>query len=104
MRWSWTSARPYFEYEVVSPGRARLRAKLATFNRAGSIPLVAMWYLWDGEALLIATSHRTRKAKNLRRDPRATVMIDDSKGGFDLRGVTLVCEAEIVPSPESLEL
>src|SRR5213078_2418724 len=68
------------------------------------IHLGAMWFLWDGDAVLIPTDQRTRKARNLRRDPRATVMIDDSKGGFDLRGVTLVCEAEIVPPPESLEL
>jgi PPOX class probable F420-dependent enzyme len=83
---------------------ARLIANLATFNRDGSIHLVAMWFLWDGEALLSPTSKDTRKAKNLRRDPRATVMIDDSNGGFDLRGVTLVCAAEIVAAPASLEL
>jgi len=48
----------------------------------------------DG-AILIPTSGATRKVRNLDRDPRATVMIDDSRGGFDLRGVTLVGEAEI---------
>jgi hypothetical protein len=63
-----------------------------------------MWFLWDGEALLIPTHHRTRKARNLQRDPRATVMIDDSKGGLDLRGVALVCHSEIVDAPASLEL
>jgi PPOX class probable F420-dependent enzyme len=83
---------------------ARLIANLATVDPDGSIHLVAMWFLWDGEALLLPTDRRTRKARNLRRDPRATVMIDDSKGGFDLRGVTLVCAAEIVPLPASLEL
>jgi PPOX class probable F420-dependent enzyme len=83
---------------------ARLIANLATFNSDRSIHLVAMWFLWDGEALLSPTGRRTRKARNLQRDPRATVMIDDSKGGFDLRGVTLACEAEIVDLPLSREL
>ena len=83
---------------------ARLIANLATFNSDGSIHLVAMWFLWDGEALLSPTHRGTRKARNLERDPRATVMIDDSKGGFDLRGVTLACEAEIVDLPASREL
>ena len=78
---------------------ARLIANLATFNSDGSIHLVAMWFLWDGEALLIPTNRRTRKARNLERDPRATVMIDDSRGGFDLRGVTLVCDADLDDSP-----
>jgi PPOX class probable F420-dependent enzyme len=83
---------------------ARLIANLATHNRDGSIHLVAMWFLWDGAALLSPTNRRTRKARNLRRDPRATVMIDDSKGGFDLRGVTLVCEGDIVDAPAAREL
>jgi PPOX class probable F420-dependent enzyme len=111
---------PYRPPRQVSPGReggdvladdlvreileARLIANLATFNPDGSIHLVGMWFLWDGEAVLSPTHHRTRKAKNIRRDPRATLMIDDSRGGFDLRGVTLVCDSDIVDPPESLEL
>lgn len=63
-----------------------------------------MWFLWEGEAILLPTSHVTRKARNLERDPRATVMIDDSRGGFDLRGITLVGRAEIVRAPPSFEL
>jgi PPOX class probable F420-dependent enzyme len=83
---------------------ARLIANLATFNSEGSIHLVAMWFLWNGGALLSPTNRRTRKARNLQRDSRATVMIDDSRGGFDLRGVTLVCDADIVDAPASREM
>ncbi len=74
---------------------ARLIANLATFNRDGSIHLVAMWFLHEDGVLLIPTSDTTRKARNLERDPRATIMVDDSRGGFDLRGVTLVGSVEI---------
>jgi PPOX class probable F420-dependent enzyme len=75
---------------------ARLIANLATVNRDGSIHLVAMWFLRDNETLLIPTSRTTRKLRNLERNPHATVMIDDSRGGFDLRGITLVGSVEIV--------
>jgi PPOX class probable F420-dependent enzyme len=74
---------------------ARLIANLATLNRDGSVHLVGMWFLWDGDALLMPTSGRTRKAKNLQRDPRATVTIDDSRGGLDLRGVTMTGRATV---------
>jgi PPOX class probable F420-dependent enzyme len=83
---------------------ARLIANLATLNPDGTAHVVGMWFLWDGEMILFPTSRRTRKAKNVVRDPRATVMIDDSRGGFDLRGVTIVGSAEIVEPPESLRL
>ena len=83
---------------------ARLIASLASQNGDGSIHVVAMWFLWDGEAILIPTSHATRKVRNLERDERATVMIDDSRGGFDLRGITLAGRAEIVRGDAALEL
>ena len=74
----------------------RLIANLATVNADGSVHLVGMWFLWEDGVLLFPTSARTRKARNLERDPRATVMIDDSRGGLDLRGVTLVCRGDVV--------
>jgi PPOX class probable F420-dependent enzyme len=80
---------------------ARFIAKLATLRRDGSIHLVAMWFQWDGEALSIPTNGATQKVRNLERDPRATVMIDDSRGGFDLRGVMLAGRAEIVRGMEA---
>lgn len=63
-----------------------------------------MWFLWDGEALLFPTSGATRKARNLERDPRATVMIDDSRPGLDLRGITLTGRADILREAKALAL
>ena len=74
---------------------ARLIANLATVDRDGAVHLVGMWFLWDGEGLLLPTSRTTRKARNIARDSRVTVMIDDSRGGFELRGITLIGRAEL---------
>jgi PPOX class probable F420-dependent enzyme len=83
---------------------ARLIANLATLDADGGVHLVGMWFLWDGGSVLMPTSGITRKARNLERDPRATVMIDDSRGGFDLRGLTLTGRAAIVRGHEALAL
>jgi hypothetical protein len=63
-----------------------------------------MWFRWDGAAILIPTNHATQKARNLERDPHASVMIDDSRQGFDLRGITVMGEATPVRAPGSLPL
>ncbi len=76
-------------------------AKLGTHARDGGIHLVPMWFLWKGGRLLIPTNHATQKVRNLERDPRATVMIDDSGVGLDLRGITLRCAVKIVRAPRS---
>jgi PPOX class probable F420-dependent enzyme len=82
---------------------ARLIANLATIEPDGSVHLVGMWFLWDGEALLLPTSRTTRKAKNIVRDPRVTVMIDDSRGGFDLRGLTVIGTADLLGGESAVE-
>jgi hypothetical protein len=79
-------------------------ANLATHLRDGGIHLVPRWFLWDGEAILIPTSHATQKARNLERDRRASVMIDDSRYGFDLRGITVIGEVTLLRAPESFPL
>jgi PPOX class probable F420-dependent enzyme len=83
---------------------ARLIATLGTFARDGAIHLVPMWFLWDGSHVLIPTSHSAQKVRNLERDPRASVMIDDSRSGLDLRGITIIGEASIVRAPTSFGL
>ncbi len=83
---------------------APLMARLGTFARDGAIHLVPMWFVWNGRAVLIPTNHTTQKVRNLERDPRATVMVDDSRAGLDLRGVTLTGQATLLRGSPSLRL
>ncbi len=82
----------------------RLIATLATLAEDGSLYAVPMWFRWDGTSVLICTSARTRKIRNLRRNPRATVMVDQCRGGMEVRGVMLVGSAEIIEGTEAREL
>lgn len=63
-----------------------------------------MWFLWDGQEVLIPTNQTTRKVRNLERDARVSVMIDDSRAGLDLRGITIAGQASITRAPESFRL
>ena len=81
--------------------QARLIANLATFDGDGTIHLVPMWFLWENGAVLMPTSGTSRKARNVRRDARAAVMIDDSRGGLDVRGITMTGRVEILTSDEA---
>jgi PPOX class probable F420-dependent enzyme len=83
---------------------APLLANLATFNADRSVHLVPVWFLLDGRAIVIPTSGRSRKARNLEREPQATVMVHESRGGIDVRGLTLVGHAQILRGPEAVAL
>lgn len=77
-------------------------ATLATHDADGAIHAVAMWFQWDGaETIHLPTSGASRKVRNVRRDPRATVLVHDSRGGLDVRGLTLAGHIEVLEGAEA---
>lgn len=62
-----------------------LIANLATLDNDGSIHLLSMWFLRVGGDICIPTSRQTHKYKNLKARPRASVMIDLSRDGLNLK-------------------
>jgi PPOX class probable F420-dependent enzyme len=57
--------------------RGTFTGKLATVKEDGSPHVVPIWFVVDGEQLLFTTAENTVKAKNMRRDPRVTMCVDD---------------------------
>ncbi|AXB48445.1 pyridoxamine 5'-phosphate oxidase family protein [Amycolatopsis albispora] len=77
-------------------------ATLATVGPSGQPHLVAMWYgLIDG-VLWFETKAKSQKAVNLRRDGRATVMVETGHTYDALRGVAMEGRATIVEDPDAL--
>jgi PPOX class probable F420-dependent enzyme len=80
---------------------ARLVAVLATFDSAGSIHAVPMWYAAGERCVLLATGSCSRKVRNLEADERATFVIHDSRAGFEVCGASIEGVVEIVRGPEA---
>ena len=59
-----------------------LIANLATLDDDGGIHIVPIWFVRLGNKICIPTSRHTRKYRNLRSRPRASVMIDISRAGL----------------------
>jgi PPOX class probable F420-dependent enzyme len=75
-------------------------ASLATQNSDGSIHMVAVWFWFDGTDIFVATSSRSRKARNLQANPKVSVMIDsrDPAASF---GVNIAGSARILTGDAS---
>jgi PPOX class probable F420-dependent enzyme len=57
-------------------------AKLATVRVDGRPHVAPVWFVLDGDVLVFTTGAGTVKGKALRRDPRATLCIDDERPPF----------------------
>ena len=67
-------------------------ATLATIRANGTPQLTPVWFVWDGEQFIITMTTERAKYKNLVRDARMSLCIDDVTGfGY----VTAEGEAEI---------
>jgi len=75
---------------------ARLVAVLSTFDEAGTIHAVPMWFALEARAVLLATGSRSRKVRNLERDAHATLVVHDSRPGFEVCGVSMAGAVEVV--------
>jgi nitroimidazol reductase NimA-like FMN-containing flavoprotein (pyridoxamine 5'-phosphate oxidase superfamily) len=73
-----------------------LIANLATLGEDNTIHVVPMWFNRIGNNICIPTSRYTRKYKNLAVRPYASVMIDISHAGLDLKGVLIRGRVELV--------
>ncbi|MGI8585268.1 MAG: pyridoxamine 5'-phosphate oxidase family protein [Thermoleophilaceae bacterium] len=67
----------------------------ATVGPRGRPHLVPLWYVPDGVELRGWTYAKSQKAKNLERDPHATLQVEDGVAYHELRGAMLECDVEL---------
>jgi PPOX class probable F420-dependent enzyme len=72
----------------------------ATTGPNGRPHLVSLWYVPDGVELRGWTYAKSQKARNLERDPRATLHVEDGVQYHELRGAMLECDVELERDPE----
>jgi uncharacterized protein YhbP (UPF0306 family) len=82
------------------------RRYIATFgseNPNGTIHLTAVWYLYEDGSLFVATSRKTRKARNVTARPKASLMVDVRRQGAE-HGVTGAGTVELISGTQSQEI
>jgi PPOX class probable F420-dependent enzyme len=87
------------EAEVAAFLDAQRTLICATVGPSGRPHLAALWYLPAAGRLDCWTYAASQKARNLARDPRATLLTEAGTSYQELRGVSLECDAELVRDP-----
>jgi len=72
---------------------------LATVQANGSPLAMPVWFLHRPDALTMISQADTQKVRNLRRDPRVSV-VAEAGGAGGLRGITIQGRAEFLPESE----
>ena len=75
----------------------------ATVGPHGRPHMVPLWFVSDGLVLRGWTYAKSQKARNVERDPRATIGIEDGVNYQELRGVMFECDVDVESDPEEVE-
>ena len=73
----------------------RMFLKIATTNEEGWPMISPVWYGWDGSSFLVVGKERTSYIRNLRRDPRCGILVDNPE--LPYKRVAALAEAEFLP-------
>ena len=87
--------------------RAFLEEKMvmqcATIGPRGLPHMVPLWFVGNASELRGWTYAKSQKARNLERDPHATVGLEDGVQYHELRGVTFECDVLVEHDPAVVE-
>lgn len=75
----------------------------ATIGPRGLPHMMPLWFYRDGDDLCGWTFAKSQKARNLERDPRATLGIETGVAYEELRGVMFETEVEVERDPAEVE-
>ncbi|MEE8422058.1 MAG: TIGR03618 family F420-dependent PPOX class oxidoreductase [Dehalococcoidia bacterium] len=73
--------------------------QVASIGRDGQPHLVPMWFVVDDGLITFTTYAKSQKVRNLRRDPRITVLLEEGTAYNEVRGVAIEGEAEVTDDP-----
>src|SRR5437016_3750111 len=70
-------------------------AVLGTLNKDGTVQLTPMWYIFEGDTIIMNTKAGRVKERNMRRDPRISFCVED---GYSY--VTISGTVEMIDDPQ----
>ncbi|MEU9192491.1 PPOX class F420-dependent oxidoreductase [Streptomyces hundungensis] len=75
-------------------------ATLATVNPDGGPQTSVVWYVREGDTVLISVTANRKKARNIERDPRVSLAVFDLSNPY--RSAEIRGTAELLPDPDKV--
>ena len=73
--------------------------QVASLHPDGRPHLVPMWYVMEEGQVVFRSFTRSQKIRNLRRDPRLSVLVERGEAYAELQGVMIQGQARLVDDP-----
>lgn len=74
---------------------------LCSVDHHGYPHAVAMWFLAEGDTILMTTYAKSQKIANIRRNPKVTLLVESGETYDTLKGLMIRGEAELVQDADA---
>lgn len=81
---------------------SRKSLQVGTIERDGSVHLSTLWFAVVDGRIVFETYTKSQKIRNLQRDPRITVLVEDGEVYEELRGVMIKGTARLTDDPDEV--
>jgi PPOX class probable F420-dependent enzyme len=92
---------PAKAWEVITASHTGILTTLRGDGKPVSLPV---WFAVDRQTIAIRTPSGTKKVSRIRRDPRASFLVESGRHWEELRAVHLTGCAEVVDDPDAIAL
>jgi PPOX class probable F420-dependent enzyme len=76
---------------------------ITSINRDGTPHPMPMWYGVEPDGSIVMTTFtKSQKIRNLERDPRVTLLVEDGTAYAELRGAVIYGKAELIRDPDRI--
>lgn len=77
--------------------------RLATIDSSGNPHIVPVWFMYTNEKFYIGTNTKTRKAKNIEKNPKVSFCIDTGIKSPNIFGVMGIGSAKLILKSDRVE-
>lgn len=77
--------------------------RLATIDSAGNPHIVPVWYMYVNDKFYVGTNTKTRKAKNIKKNPKVSFCVDTGIRSPDIFGVMGIGRARLILKTDRVE-
>lgn len=78
--------------------------RLATIDSSGSPHIVPVWYMYENNKFYVGTNMKTRKARNIKKNPKVAFCVDVGIRSPDIVGIMGTGNAKLILKKDLVEL
>lgn len=77
--------------------------RLATIDPSGNPHIVPVWYMYDNDKFYVGTNTKTRKARNIKKNPKVSFCVDVGIKSPNIVGVMGIGRAKLILKPDRVK-